>query len=68
MIVMFIFFVIILGILWSLPLYVCVNLVLLAFHITYHFTILQALALSSLISVISNLFFKKLGLYDKEDK
>lgn len=36
----------------SLPIYTCVNFALLVFHIPYHLTIWQALALSLLLAII----------------
>lgn len=46
---------IILGAIWSLPLYICVNLVLWLFNIPFHLTWLQAFAVCLLITVISRL-------------
>lgn len=47
-----------LTLLGSLPLYLCVNFVCWAFHLSFRLTLLQALALSLLASVIHNLLFK----------
>ena len=44
---------IILGAIWSLPLYICVNLVLWLFYIPFHLTWLQAFAVCLLMTVIS---------------
>ena len=44
---------------WSLPLYICVNLVLWLFHISYHLTWLQAFGICLLASVIKGLLFNK---------
>lgn len=45
------------GVLWSLPVYLCINLILWAFHISFRLTILQAfvicLSLNIMISVLS---------------
>lgn len=49
--------VIVLGIIFSLPLYLCTNLVLWLFHIPFHITLLQAFGVSLLLNVISGLFF-----------
>ena len=49
---------ILLGILWSLPLYLVVNFVCWVFHITFHLTLLQSFALCLLVTVIHNLLFK----------
>jgi len=43
----------------ALPLYITVNLVLWLFHIPFHLTILQALAIGLLDSVIRGLLFGK---------
>lgn len=51
------------GALWSLPLYVCVNLVLWAFHLQFHITLWQSFTLCLLANIIHTLLFK-----DKEDK
>ena len=50
------------GILWSLPLYLCLNLVLWLFHISYHVTILQAFGLGLLMSVIHETLFGNKGV------
>jgi len=47
-----------LGILWCLPLYIIVNLILWAFHISYHLTIIQAFLICILLSLIGNMLFK----------
>ena len=54
---------IILGILWALPVYVCGNLVLYLFHVQYHLSLLQSFSLCLLANVISNVIFT-----NKEDK
>jgi len=51
----------VLGIIWALPLYICANLVLLLFHIPFHLTIFQAIAICLLASVIRSLLFKDKG-------
>lgn len=48
----------VMGAIWSLPLYLCVNLVLWLFHIPFHLTWLQALGVCLLVSVIKGLFDK----------
>ena len=50
---------IIIGAIWSLPLYICVNLVLWLFHISFHLTRLQAFGICLLASVIKGLLFNK---------
>lgn len=46
----------IVGALWSLPLYLCVNFVLWLFQIPFHLTWLQSFGVCLLISVIKGLF------------
>jgi len=58
-----ILFLIICGILWSLPLYLCTNFVLWLFHVTYHLTLLQSFGICLLATVIHKLLFK-----DRRDK
>ncbi len=48
----------ILGILWALPLYICVNFVLWLFRIHAHLTLLQSFGLCWLASIIHSLLFK----------
>ena len=50
---------VIMGAVWSLPLYICVNLVLWLFHISFHLTWLQAFGICLLASVIKGLLFSK---------
>lgn len=50
---------IIMGAVWSLPLYLVVNFVLWLFQIPFHLTWLQAFGVCLLTSVIKNLLFKK---------
>lgn len=50
---------IIMGAVWSLPLYLIVNFVLWLFQIPFHLTWLQAFGVCLLTSVIKNLLFKK---------
>ena len=50
---------IIMGAVWSLPLYLVVNFVLWLFQIPFHLTWLQAFGVCLLASVIKNLLFKK---------
>lgn len=50
---------IIMGAVWSLPLYLVVNFVLWLFQIPFHLTWLQAFSVCLLASVIKNLLFKK---------
>lgn len=50
------------GILWSLPVYICGNLFLLVFQIPFHLTFLQSFAICLLASTIRKL------LFDKEEK
>lgn len=49
---------IIVGAVWSLPLYLVVNLVLWLFHIQFHLTWLQAFGVCMLASVIKSLLSK----------
>ena len=49
---------VIMGAIWSLPLYACVNLVLWLFHVPFHLTWLQAFGVCVLASVIKGLFSK----------
>ena len=51
--------IILLGLICSLPLYLTVNLVCIAFHLTFRITLLQALAVSLLLSTIQRLLFRK---------
>ena len=53
LIVIFIFF----SVLWSLPLYICVNFILWVFGISFHLTLLQAFAICLLAYVIKRLLF-----------
>ena len=48
----------IMGLVWSLPLYLVVNLVLWLFHVPFHLTWLQALGVCLLASVIKGLLSK----------
>lgn len=48
----------IIGLVWSLPLYLVVNLVLWLFHVPFHLTWLQALGVCLLASVIKGLLSK----------
>lgn len=50
---------IIMGAIWSLPLYLCVNLVLWLFHIPFHLTWLQAFGVCLLASTIKGLLGRK---------
>lgn len=50
---------IIMGAIWSLPLYLCVNLVLWLFHIPFHLTWLQAFGICLLASTIKGLLGRK---------
>lgn len=61
MILLFILCITIYIILWSLPLYLCVNLVLWLFQIPFHLTLLQSFGVTSLIAVICKLIFKNSG-------
>ena len=47
------------GAIWSLPLYIGVNLVLWLFHISFHLTWFQAFSICFLASIIKNLLFSK---------
>ena len=49
---------IVMGAIWSLPLYLVVNLVLWLFHIPFHSTWLQAFGMCMLASVIKGLLSK----------
>ena len=49
---------VIVGLIWSLPLYLVVNLVLWLFHIPFHLTWLQALGVCLLASVVKGLLSK----------
>ena len=57
-IVLLLLILLIVGFVWSLPLYLVVNLVLWLFHIPFHLTWLQALGVCLLASVIKGLFSK----------
>ena len=46
-------------VLWSLPLYFCVNWVLWLFHIAFRITLIQAIGVSVLISLITNFYNNK---------
>lgn len=50
---------IIIGALWSLPLYIVVNFVLWLFQIPFHLTWLQAFGVCLLATIIRKLLFKK---------
>lgn len=50
---------IIMGAIWSLPLYLCVNLVLWLFHIPFHLTWLQAFGICLLASTTKGLLGRK---------
>ena len=50
--------IVVVGLLWSLPLYLCVNLVLWLFNVEFHLTLLQAFGMCLLASVIKGLFSK----------
>lgn len=50
---------IIMGAIWSLPLYLVVNFVCWLFHISFHLTWLQAFGVCLLMSVIKGLLFSK---------
>ena len=50
---------IIMGAIWSLPLYLCVNLVLWLFHIPFHLTWLQAFGVCLLANTIKGLLGRK---------
>lgn len=52
---------IVMGAIWSLPLYIVVNFVLWLFQIPFHLTWLQAFGICLLASVIKKLFFSKGG-------
>lgn len=58
-IILFILFLLITITLWSLPLYLCLNLVLWLFGSTIRITMIQAFGLCLLATVIKNLLFKK---------
>lgn len=50
---------IIIGAVWSLPLYLCVNFVLWLFNISFHLTWLQAFGVCLLASTIKGLLGRK---------
>ena len=58
-ILMLLLILIIMGAIWSLPLYLCVNLVLWLFHIPFHLTWLQAFGVCLLASTIKGLLGRK---------
>lgn len=60
-IILFILFLLITITLWSLPLYLCLNLVLWLFGSTIRITIIQAFGLCLLTSVIKRLLSDKEG-------
>lgn len=43
----------------SLPLYLCVNFILFVFGLSYRITMIQAISLSLVLSVIKSLYFTK---------
>ena len=51
------------GILWAFPLWVVINFVCWAFHLSFHLNYIQAFALCLLASMIKKLLFK-----NKENK
>lgn len=57
-IVILILILIIIGIIWSLPLYLVTNFVLWLFHSTLRITLLQSFGLCLLATVIKTLLFK----------
>lgn len=59
--IMLIFLIIILCVVWALPLYLAVNFVCWVFHIGFRLSLLQAVAVSLLATIIHKLFFKKGG-------
>lgn len=50
---------IVMGAIWSLPLYIVVNFVLWLFQIPFHLTWLQAFGVCLLATIIRKLLFKK---------
>lgn len=60
-IILVILLIILCGILWSLPLYLCANFVLFLFKLPYHLTLLQSFGLCLLASVIHSLFSDNKG-------
>ena len=62
-IVILILILIVIGIIWSLPLYLVTNFVLWLFHSTLRITLLQSFGLCLLATVIKTLLFK-----NKEDR
>ena len=57
-ILMLLLILLIIGLGWSLPLYLVVNLVLWLFHVPFHLTWLQALGVCLLATVIKGLLSK----------
>lgn len=58
-ILVLLFILVVVGAIWSLPLYLVVNLVLWLFHMPFHLTWLQAFGVCMLVSVIKGLFSKE---------
>lgn len=52
------------AILWSLPLYITMNLVLWLFHLPTHITLLQAFGIGLLLSVVNHFLFGEKGRDD----
>lgn len=48
-------------VLWSLPLYLCVNLVLWLFNVDFHLTLIQSFGICLLTNVLKSLLFKGKG-------
>lgn len=60
-IILLILAVIILGMLWALPVYICANLVLWLFHIPFRWTLLQTFGICLFVSVVRAVLFSDKG-------
>lgn len=50
---------ILITVIWSFPLYICINLVLWLFNIPFHLTLFQSFGICLLVKVIHDMLFKK---------
>ena len=60
-IILLILAVIILGMLWALPVYICANLVLWLFNIPFRWTLLQTFGICMFVSVVRAVLFSDKG-------
>jgi hypothetical protein len=47
------------GVLWSLPIWICGNLIMWAFHLSYHITLIQACVIGIALGTIYSMFHKE---------